>query len=164
MGKIRKQVYDLNTDDLTKFSVWEFASDEESEPEQDEATVKPVELSGVLNEAGGMFIVRAKYTFADGSFATGYITPRAYKGQRSLGSIQPAILMPDGQVNFWHGAFKPDAESLSKSYRLLGKTARDVFPLRFRSDVALKNGAISGEVSGFLYLKGFDAKEPEIVL
>jgi hypothetical protein len=36
--KIRKQVYELTTDDLELSPIWEFAADEEGEEGQDEAT------------------------------------------------------------------------------------------------------------------------------
>jgi hypothetical protein len=54
--KIRKQVYELTTDDLEHFPVWEFALDEEGDEVQDEATVRPRESSAPLNPEEGMFL------------------------------------------------------------------------------------------------------------
>jgi hypothetical protein len=46
MGKaVRKQVYDLTLADFDVAPVWEFASDEEGVAGQDEATVRPYEVS-----------------------------------------------------------------------------------------------------------------------
>src|SRR5882724_9722481 len=43
--QIRKQVYELTLEDLVAFPAWEFALDEEGEPDQDEATVRPFPFS-----------------------------------------------------------------------------------------------------------------------
>ena len=55
--RIRKQVYELTTEDLERHPVWEFALDEEGEEGQDEATVRPYELQGTLDPAEGMFVI-----------------------------------------------------------------------------------------------------------
>jgi hypothetical protein len=70
--KIRRQVYELTLDDLSKFPVWEFALDEEGEEGQDEATVRPYEVTGALDPSDGMFVVRASFTLADDSKMQGY--------------------------------------------------------------------------------------------
>ncbi len=73
--KIRKQVYQLTLDDLSKSPVWEFALDEEGEKGQDEAAVRPYGISGALDPSDGMFVVRAIFTLADGSRLQGCLTP-----------------------------------------------------------------------------------------
>jgi hypothetical protein len=52
--KIRRQVYELTTEDFQANPVWEFASDEESEEGQDEATVRPRSQSAPANASDGM--------------------------------------------------------------------------------------------------------------
>jgi hypothetical protein len=53
MGKaVRKQVYDLTLADFDVAPVWEFASDEEGVAGQDEATVRPYEVSFPIDAAG----------------------------------------------------------------------------------------------------------------
>jgi hypothetical protein len=100
--KLRKQVYNLLPKDLEEFPVWEFALDEETEENQDEATVRPIETIGPVDPKVGMFIVKAMFTLADGSSASGYLTP-PIKGESSLGILQPAIVTDKGQVSFWRG-------------------------------------------------------------
>ena len=51
--KISKQVYNLTADDFSAYPVWEFASDEEGEEGQDEATVRPYSLRDPLVLAPG---------------------------------------------------------------------------------------------------------------
>ena len=55
-------------DDLDGHPVWEFALGEERRKGQDEATVGPCKVSGVLDPADGMFVMRASLTLADGTW------------------------------------------------------------------------------------------------
>src|SRR2546426_6168227 len=100
--KIRKQVYLLTLADLEKYPVWEFALDEEGEEGQDEATVRPYEVSQALDPSHGMFVVRASFTFADGSKMDGYLTPPV-QGNDTPGTLQPVIVTTAGQVGLWCG-------------------------------------------------------------
>src|SRR5687768_12323434 len=106
-SRTRKQVYDLSVADLDQHPVWEFALDEEGEEGQDEATVRPYDASGEVDPSQGMFIVRARFALADGTRASGYMTPPV-EGDSSLGTLQPAVVVPDGQVSFWCGMLAPE--------------------------------------------------------
>jgi hypothetical protein len=57
---IRKQVTDLLTDDLERFSIWEFALDEEGEQGQDEATVRPRPDLQRPDPGERMFVIAAR--------------------------------------------------------------------------------------------------------
>lgn len=163
-SSIRRQVYELTPTDLERFPVWEFALDEEGEEGQDEATVRPCEVSGPLDPADGMFIVRASLTLSDGTQLTGYLTPPV-QGEGGLSTLQPAVVVPNGQVSFWCGMVVPPPEHISKSYSLLGKASpQHVFPLRFESDVALVGGPVSGEVPGFVILEDFTTMRTRVVV
>lgn len=152
--KIRKQVYELTPQDLGARPVWEFALDEEGEEGQDEATVRPWEGTEPLNPADGMFVVRAAFTLADGSRFMGYLTPPV-QGDRSVGTIQPIIVTPKGQVMFWCGAIAPSAEVIRNAYATLGREATATFPCRYSSEVSLVGGPIAGTVNGFLHFRSF---------
>lgn len=106
--KIRKQVYELASTDFEEHPIWEFASDEEGEEDQDEATVRPWEGGEPLDPADGMFVVRANFVLADGTSIAGYVTPPV-QGDASIGTIQPILLTPRGQVALWCGAIAPTA-------------------------------------------------------
>ena len=161
--RIRKQVYELTTEDLEQHPVWEFALDEEGEEGQDEATVRPYEVQGTLDPAEGMFVVRARLTLADGTELTGYLTPPV-QGDSSLGTLQPAVVGPTGQVSFWCGMVQPEPNRLADSYAVLGKaSAAQVFPIRFESDVAFVGGPIAGEVPGFLVLEDFETMRTRVI-
>jgi hypothetical protein len=94
--KIRKQVYELTNDDLQRYPVWEFASDEEREAGQDEATVRPYS-DGPANPGAGKLVVRAKFIFADGTLTAGYLTPPIARNRDNLGIIQPQIITTNGK-------------------------------------------------------------------
>jgi hypothetical protein len=147
--RIRKQVYELKPEDLSAFPVWEFALDEEGEPDQDEATVRPFPFSGSLDPSAGMFIVAARFWLADGTQMRGYLTPPP-PGDRKPGTIQPQIVTDGGQVGFWCGRCPPNT---TRAYRLLSRNAAGVFPVRFESAVPLVGGAVSGTLPGFLCLE-----------
>jgi hypothetical protein len=148
--KIRKQVYELTVEDFETHPVWEFASDEESEEGQDEATVRPYSQSGPANAADGMLVVRALITLADGTQLKGYLTPPPPRSN-DIGSIQPEIVTPKGNVSFWYGVRKPSPEIISKAYEILGKESAGVFPVHFTSDVEVVGGPVAGTLNGFMY-------------
>jgi hypothetical protein len=108
--KTRKQVYKLTHADLTKYPVWEFALDEEVEPGQDEATVRPYPIEGPLDPSDGMFEIRTRFVLADGTGHVGYLTPG--HTATDLGSVQPQIVTDKGQVIFWMGSIKGDVRPL----------------------------------------------------
>jgi hypothetical protein len=160
--RVRKQVYELTLLDLSVFPVWEFRLDEEGEEGRDESTVRPYTAAGPLDPADRMFIVRAAFTLADGSKMLGYLTPPG-RGDASLGILQPIIVAVGGQVRFWCGTTPPGSKRLAQNYALLGKDAKQVFPLRFESEVELVGGPVKGAVTGFLVLEDFQTRKTRTV-
>ena len=71
--RIRKQVYELTAQDFSDHPVWQFCSDEEEVEGQDEATVRPISKTELIDELPGAFVVAAEVRFADGSLGSGYI-------------------------------------------------------------------------------------------
>ena len=63
---LRRQVYELSMRDLREVPAWEFASDEEGVPGQDEATVRPYEKIPA-DPGDGLLVVRATFIFSDES-------------------------------------------------------------------------------------------------
>jgi hypothetical protein len=157
--RIRKQVYELTPEDLRESPVWEFCLDEEGKDGQDEATVRPYRAHGPLDPRDGMFIVRAAFALADGSRASGYLTPPV-QNSSGIGTLQPTIVTDAGQVVFWFGCAVPDRAILAKSYAYLGKdSGLAVFPLCFESQVELIGGPILGSLPGFLYCPDWRGEE-----
>jgi hypothetical protein len=150
--KIRKQVYELTLDDVSQFPVWEFALDEEGEEGQDEATMRPCEISGALDPSDGIFIVRATFTLADGTKMCGFLTPPV-PCDAGFGRLQPVIITDRGQVSFWHGVLAPDTQSLAQSYGKLGRDAGNTFPVQVISDVELVGAPVRASIEGFIVLE-----------
>jgi hypothetical protein len=147
---LRKQVYDLTLSDLESCPVWEFASDEEGGPGQDEATVRPYEEAPPITGHGGL-IVRAAFVLADGSRLCGYLSPKP-ETLRTLGYLQPVMICDKGQVNVWNGIRQPSEADMARDLSKLGRCLDAVFPVQFRTDVEIIGGPIFGELPGFLFL------------
>jgi hypothetical protein len=144
--RIRKQVYELTRSDLRQHALWEFCLDEEEAPGQDESTVRPSTDSEVPDYSPGAYIVAADFVLADGSPAEGYV----YSGKpEDFGCTQPNLILADGQINFWFGIATPEVDRLNALYRRLGRTAKSVFPIRYRTRVAVNGQLMSGVVEGF---------------
>lgn len=148
--EVRKQVYELTSQDLGQFPVWEFALDEEGEAGQDEATVKPrPDLDAGVDPDEGLFVVRAEFTAADGSIFDGFVTPDL---NGDLGGIQPSVVTSEGHVSFWFGMVEPELQAIERSYSMLGVERSELFPMTFRTAVPVSGAPMEGKVPGFLYL------------
>lgn len=159
---MHKQVYDLTPDDLKLYPIWEFISDEEGIEGQDEATVRPVELSRLQEALAGLCVAKARFSLADGSTMYGYLT-LGIPGESYLGAIQPAIIVDGGQVSFWCGIIEPTQEYLQSSYALLGKKSEEIFPLSYSLDTELVGYEISGIVPGFLVLERWNSSSTRVI-
>jgi hypothetical protein len=113
---VRKQSYDLRPGDLEQSPIWEYALDEEGEPGEDEATVRPRPDLTVADPGDGIFVARAEFIAHDGTRYDGYVSPST---EREFGFIQPTIVTDEGQVSFWYGAFAPKPGALEGDYKLL---------------------------------------------
>jgi hypothetical protein len=146
--RIRKQVYELLPGDLERFPIWEHALDEEGEPGQDEATVRPRPDLDVADPGQGLFVVRAEFESKDGTRFDGYAYPST---EDTLSLIQPTIVTEQGHVGFWLGAFPPEPAALAPVYELLGKPADALFPISFHSPVRVEGVELRGEIPAFLH-------------
>jgi hypothetical protein len=152
---IRKQVTDLRPDDLARFPIWEFALDEEGEEGQDEETVKPRPDLTRADPALSIFVVRAEFVAADGTRFHGYVSPHE---DTRLSYTQPTIVTADGQVRFWFGGVPPRPGRLESSYRTLGKTAAELFPVSYRTLADHGGAALEGEIRAFMHYESMGSK------
>lgn len=145
---IRKQVADLRPEDLARFPIWELALDEEGEEGQDEETVKPRPDLSRADPAEGMFVVRAEFVSADGTRFDGYVSP---DDDGDVSYTQPTIVTADGQVRFWFGGVPPRPGKLEFNYRILWKTAAELFPIRYRALAEHGGAVLEGEIGAFMH-------------
>lgn len=136
--------------------------DEEGEEGQDEATVRPHEISGALDPSDGLFIVRAAFTLADGTKMHGYLTPPD-QGDDCLSTLQPVIITERGQVLFWHGVLVPDEQDLAQYYEKLGRDASRAFPVLVTSDVDLVRTPVRAIIPGFIVLEDWESGKTRTV-
>jgi hypothetical protein len=147
-ARIRIQVGDLGPEDLARFPIWEFAIDEEGDEGQDEETVRPRPDLARADPAEGMFIARTEFVAADGTRYYGYSSPDE---DGELSYTQPTIVTAEGQVRFWFGGVPPRTGVLEASYRMLGKTATELFPVRYRAVVEHGGAPLEGEIDAFMH-------------
>lgn len=148
---------------MLELPVWEFALDEEGEEGQDEATVRPCEISGALDASRGSFVVRATFTLADGTPMNGCMMTPSSSGD-GLSTLQPVIITERGQVLFWHGAIAPNARRLAECYEKLGRDAARVFPVQVVSDVEMVGGPVRATIPGFLVLEDWKTEKTKTVI
>jgi hypothetical protein len=148
---VRKQIYDLTLADLAQYPVWDFALDEEGVEGQDEATLRPLTGALVADEFPGT-VVRAKFTLADGTVLIGHMTVPGI-GDNSILDFHPSIVTETSQINFMFGYNEPSNAEKENVYSILGKSAKQVFPIEFCSDVDQLHPPQCCTIPGFLYLK-----------
>ena len=148
---IRKHVYDLTNEDLQRFSIWEFASDEEGEEGQDETTVRPWEGAEPPDKTSCPLVVRARFALADGTRHNGYVTFDV-RGT-SIESVQPVIVTEAGQVMFWFGVLVPSCGAIDAAYAKLGRTAEFAFPIQYTSVAPIAADPITGSIDGFCHYR-----------
>jgi hypothetical protein len=99
-----------------------------------------------------MYLVAARFTFADRSTLSGFVTPTHGSPPakvKDLGAIQPQVFADSGErFGFWFGMFKRPA-SITQFYATFGKSAAQVFPIKFEALPRLTTELASGLIPGF---------------
>jgi hypothetical protein len=128
------QVQRLTPEDLLAHPVWEFVPDDELQPGQDAATVRPCAAPEV-HDAEGLYVIAADAQLNDGTQLPGYV----YSGDPGdPAAVQPHLLIAGTQVNFWFGSlrFRAYPENyLNACHAVLDRDRDAIFPIRFVSRV-----------------------------
>ncbi|MBN2383114.1 hypothetical protein JXQ70_09555 [bacterium] len=121
--------------------------------ETDEETFRPWLEDSPADPSVTMFLVKARFTLADGSTLSGFLTPQlpeASETDGNLGIIQPQLFLPNGRlVSFWFGIMSPAQEYLDQFYAELGKSQDQIFPISFSAEEHLATGIVTGQIPGF---------------
>ena len=155
---ILKQFGDLTPEDFRKYPIWVSVHtldyDEEWYGETDEETFRPWVGERPVG-AEEMFLVSARFKFADGAEFEGFVTPTiSYEGLRDMGALQPQVFTPSGQrFAFWHGMFRR-AESEKQLYQSFAKSSDQVFPIQFQAPPGLTSCEAAGVIPGFMAIPG----------
>jgi hypothetical protein len=149
-----KQFGDLTPADFKQYPIWvsvhSLGYGEDWYDETDEETFRPW-LGERPVGAEEMFLVSARFTFADGAEYDGFVTPAiSYEGLRSMGLIQPEVFSPSGEpFGFWFGMFE-SADTVERFYRSFAKSSAQTFPIRFQAQSCLTSAVAAGEITGFM--------------
>jgi hypothetical protein len=151
-----RPLHALGPADLARCAVWEpCAPGPLGEP-----LVRPrPDLALLPPDAGADWVVRARFTAADGSRFVGYCSPPPPRPHLAGGSVRPELLHPvvvhaGRQVDFWLGTMRPRAVELEARYRTLATSAERLFPLRFSPDVPLPGLEGEGVLHAFEGARG----------
>jgi hypothetical protein len=115
--------------------------------------VLPIEAStatddGSVDFPDGRFLLRAVFTFADGTTADGHITYIAAE-RSDMETQEPAICTDRGQVPLWRGALVPSEGEISHWLAMLGRPRGAVFPVRWRATLHPAGTELAGTALGF---------------
>jgi len=143
--KTRKPIDEITVDDLNAFPIWEFASDEEENEEQDETWVRPVN-SKIVPQGEYSLSVSASFTTASGVPIKGFVAISTNEGVEVSGGA----LLFNGQYLFVPSAdfWEANAEYANLA-TALGLSQSEAFPLRFTLAVPIEGQSqiIEGQFS-----------------
>ena len=114
--------------------------------ETDEETFRPWGGELPVEPQGGMYLVKATATLADGSSFPGFVTPA---DTNELGLLQPQLFAGTAMFSFWGGVMGVPQEQRAAFYKSLGKAAASVFPIRFTVAPGLVKDQAAIQVDGF---------------
>jgi hypothetical protein len=147
-----KQFGNLKPDDFGAHPIWigchGVDSDEEWYDETTEETFRVWEGPRPVN-IDEIFLVAAKFTFADGSMHPGFVTPtESDEGFKLLylSLLDPMVFSPSGKrFLLWFG-MSNEVEAIANFYAAFGKTATEIFPIEFEARPDLTTGLARGFV------------------
>lgn len=153
----RRQLDTLTPDDLAATGVWWFPGPDGHLSGPDAQTVMPVDTSvaaadGSVEFPDGRFLLRARFTLADGSRVDGHVT-YAPGDSGGLRDREPTLCTPSGQIPLWHGVLAPDTEDVATWLSWLGRARAEVFPVRWSAAFHPPGDDLAGGADGFLVWK-----------
>jgi len=136
----RKPIDQLTPEDFGAFPVWEFALDEESNPDQDETWVRPIDTSAVPADAYSL-LVAADFTTSSGQPLQGFV------GVTTAGALQidqPILLANGSYLPYLPSAvafLQPQPTAGEWLAAQLGLSVAELFPLRYTLRVVIDGEA-----------------------
>jgi hypothetical protein len=128
--RTRKPVDALTPDDLAAFPIWEFAIDEEDEPDRDETWVRPVKAARVPRGRASLSVA-ADVETASGLRCDGFVGISTIEAVE----IDALVLLVGGKYLFL-SARHP--ETRTELCAALGVRESEAFPLRYRLRILIR--------------------------
>lgn len=152
--------HELTPEDLEQYPVWMSVhgqdEDEKWYGQCDETTVRPWlgRLPVEPDHEPRSLVLAATFLAPFGGRFDGAILAigswSSHKTDAELAAdTQPRMFVNGSPVCFWGGRVGTDTATQSRFIAQVGKTAREIFPLRFQVRTGLTNGLDSGRVGGF---------------
>jgi hypothetical protein len=132
----RKPVEALTPEDLATFPIWEFATGEEGDEEQDETWIRPLERSTIPREADSLSVA-ADFVTADGTPFVGIV---ALSTDEEIEFGGASLLSNGAYIYAAHGEKTPLRYKTSTASEL-GKPPAGIYPLRFTLRALLEGEA-----------------------
>jgi hypothetical protein len=74
----------------------------------------------------------------------------------NLGTVQTHLFIsPDKPIPFWGGMFGFSDDAKQATYELIGRTPRQIFPIRFSAVQGYTVGRQTGKIQGFYKLNNY---------
>lgn len=139
----RKPVDQLRLPDITKFPVWEFATDDEATPGQDETWVRPVDTKVVPANAFSLSVA-AKFRTASGGELSGIVGVTTFGG---LEVTHGAVITEQDYVFIPWPGYDGACRSCQVAAHELGIPESELFPLQYELVVPVEGirGTVRGE-------------------
>ncbi len=135
----QKRLIDLTKEDLLENQVWEYWM---------AGNIEYVRASGkteVTEDSNATHIVVTDFIFNNKTKHLGFCSPQEPGG---LDRIQPVVLTPRGQVEFYKENEWAECEK-TRAFVKLGFDVKDVFPLTYTTRVKFDRKLYSGTLSDF---------------
>ncbi len=132
-----KRLVDLTIADVASAAVWRYEGGT-----GDDAIVEPADRVSLSVADDEVFLAGTEFTLPGGARHPGFCFPVDDTG---VDYLQPVIVTEGGQVRFWfEGPVSP--EMLERQWSLLGRRAREIFPVTFRCLVPVDGRAVTGSI------------------
>jgi hypothetical protein len=122
----RKPIEALTAEDLTMFTIWEFAMDRQKNHQQDETWMRPLDRATIPRETGSLSVA-ADFITADGTRFAGIVGLSTDPGLE----IASGSLLADGAYVYAAHGEKTSIRYKTSTASQLGKSPADIYPLRY---------------------------------
>ncbi|MBB2483644.1 hypothetical protein H5407_00230 [Mitsuaria sp. WAJ17] len=158
--RTRLPVNELTAQDFEFSPCWAYASDEEGQPDQDECTVRPLDIA-VLRSVKHQVLVQALFIFPNGRARLGMVTLNA---GHDVESHQPALFTSSGLASFYAGASPPSSAEVAEMRSVLRQVSRSPWPVRYISVLHTEDGEplATGLLQGIYWLANWRTGEMRV--